>query len=88
MVRLFKLMDHYLRATFAPTRIVKVIEKDTLLGNDELCPLFSRLELDGRINQALVFIDALREIRRNNEIVHFSSLSPVFLFDFGTTEVL
>jgi hypothetical protein len=30
MKRLFQLIDQYLRATFAPTRIVKVIEEDTL----------------------------------------------------------
>jgi hypothetical protein len=60
------LIDQYLQARFAPTRIVKVIEEDTSRGNDELCPLFSRFE--GRIDEALVFIEALREIRRSNEI--------------------
>lgn len=88
MERQYKWIDHSLRATFAPTHTLNGIEVDTLLGHDERCPLFSRLELNGRINEALVFIDALREIRRNNEIVHFSSLSPIFLFDFGTTEVI
>jgi hypothetical protein len=44
MERLFKLMVHSLRATFAPTRILKGIEEDTLPGLVERCPLFSRLE--------------------------------------------
>ena len=56
MERLFKLIDQYLRATFGPTCIVKVIEGDTLPDNDERCPLFSRLELNGRINEGLVSI--------------------------------
>jgi len=42
-----------------PARIVKVIEEDALLGNEELCPLFSRLELSGCINQALTYTEAV-----------------------------
>ena len=30
--------------------VVKVIEEDTLLGNDQVCPLYSRLELNGHTN--------------------------------------
>jgi hypothetical protein len=53
MERLFQLIDQYVRATFAPIRVVKVIEEDTLLGNDDLYSLFSLLELNSRITPGM-----------------------------------
>jgi hypothetical protein len=48
MYRLLKLIDQYLRARFAPMRLVKALAEDTLLGNDERCPLFSLVAFNSR----------------------------------------